>query len=156
MAAPVGVCNNPDPVSSVVGIDGRSRNNERPCGVVHTFQVRKHFVEAHADVPSNILSKHPSGPAFVHEPSHFRPEVTVIFLAPSLPGHTKGLAWVSSADEVHRPNCVGSELSDVLMDRGVGPVFGKHSSAIGVNLAEGDGVHSRSFETKAKSSYPTE
>jgi hypothetical protein len=70
----------------VRGIDGASRNNNRPAGVAFAFQVRKHLVEAHADVPNNVFSNNPTGPDGSHEPVHFRPEVAVIFLAASLPG----------------------------------------------------------------------
>ena len=90
----VAVGHNPDPLPTVRSIDGTSRNTKRPCGVLTGFQVRKHSVEAHLNVSSNILSKHPTGPAFSHEPIHFRPEVAVIFLAALLPGDTKGLAWI--------------------------------------------------------------
>tara|TARA_R110000744_G_scaffold378045_1_gene493706 strand:- start:207 stop:488 length:282 start_codon:yes stop_codon:yes gene_type:complete len=82
------------------GIDGASWNNNRLAGVAFALQVRKHFVEAHADVSSNVLKQTPSGPDGSHEPFNFRPEVTVIFLAFSLPGMTKGLAWVSPANKV--------------------------------------------------------
>jgi len=81
--------------------DGASWNNKRPAGVTFGFQVSQHVIETHADVPSNILSNDPSGPEFVHEPTKFRPEVAVIFLALSLPGSGKGLAWVSAANNVN-------------------------------------------------------
>jgi len=66
-----------------------------------SLQVRKHVIEAHADVTSNIFSNDPSGPEFSHEPIKFRPEVAVIFLAPSLPGGGERLAWVSAANNVN-------------------------------------------------------
>jgi hypothetical protein len=94
------------------GIDGASWNNKRPAGVAFVFQVRKHFVEAHVDVSSNIFSNDPSGPCGNHDPTHFRPEMTVIFLAPPLPGETKGLAWVSPANNVN-----GSDFSFNLLSR---------------------------------------
>jgi len=102
-----GVSQNPDPVSSVRGIDGASWNNKRPCGVSFAFQVRKHLVEAHADVSSNILKHTPSGPDGSHEPFNFWPEVTVIFRAFSLPGRAEWLAWISSANNVNMSNCIG-------------------------------------------------
>jgi hypothetical protein len=83
-------------VSSVRGIDGTSRNNKRLAGVADAFQVRKHRVELHADEPSNILTNDPSGPDFLYNSAHFRPEVTVILLAPSLPGCREWLARKSS------------------------------------------------------------
>jgi len=85
----------------VRGTNGASWNNKRPAGVTLSFQVRKHVIEAHADVPSNVFSNDPSGPEFVHEPHKFWPEVAVIFLASSLPGCGERLAWVSAANNVN-------------------------------------------------------
>tara|TARA_Y100000310_G_scaffold4433_1_gene5342 strand:- start:223 stop:615 length:393 start_codon:yes stop_codon:yes gene_type:complete len=78
----------------VRGIDGTSRNTCRPAGVAETFQVRKHSVEAHRlpNKPRNILAKHPSRPHALNDPSHFRPEITVIFCASALPGVAPRLA----------------------------------------------------------------
>jgi hypothetical protein len=95
------VGHNPDSVPSVRGIDGASWKYNRPCGVAFAFQVRKHLVEAHVDVPSNIFSNDPTGPNGSHEPMHFRPEMAVIFLAASLPGKGEGLAWVSAGNNVN-------------------------------------------------------
>src|SRR5690606_12392125 len=97
----LGVGHNKDPVPSVRGTDGSSRNNKRPCLVACVFQVRKHIVEAQTDVSSNIFSKYPSGPEFPHESKHFRPEIAVILRASSLPGNTERLAGVSSANKVN-------------------------------------------------------
>ena len=83
------------------GADGASWNNKRLAGVAFVFQVRKHDVEAHADVPSNVFTHDPSGPEFVHEPINLRPEVAVICRALSLAGCGKGLAWVAAANKVN-------------------------------------------------------
>jgi len=85
----------------VRGVNGASWNNKRPAGVTLSFQVRKHVIEAHADVASNVLSNDPSGPEFSHEPTKFRPEMAVIFLASSLPGSGERLAGVSPANNVN-------------------------------------------------------
>jgi hypothetical protein len=85
----------------VRGIDGASWYNTRPPGVARVFQVSQHFVEPHADVPSNILENSPSRPDGNQEPINFRPEVAVIILAFSLPGGTKWLAWVAPANNVN-------------------------------------------------------
>jgi|ERR1035437_10559243 hypothetical protein len=89
------------------GIDGTSRNNNRPCGVADAFQVRKHTVEFHVDDSRHVLSKNPSWSCLRNNSEHFRPDVTVIFLAPSLPGTTERLARKSPCDEPH-PGVVGS------------------------------------------------
>jgi RNA 3'-terminal phosphate cyclase len=79
----------------VWGVDAASWNIKRLAGVALTFQVSKHLVERQIDDSRHILTKHPSGPDFRYNSAHFRPEVTVIFLASALPGDRKGLAGES-------------------------------------------------------------
>jgi len=95
-----GVGHNPNPVAPVRGTDGASRNNRRPPGVAETFQVSQHVVEAHRDVPSNVLKTDVARSEFINKPSNFRPEVAVILLAQSLPGMREGLAGVAGGEEV--------------------------------------------------------
>tara|TARA_Y100000310_G_scaffold303163_1_gene341246 strand:+ start:618 stop:1046 length:429 start_codon:yes stop_codon:yes gene_type:complete len=138
----------------VRGIDGDSRNNKRPCGVAEAFQVRKHRVEAHADVPSNIFSKHPSGPELVHEPIHFRPEVAVIFRASALPSVTEWLAWVSAANNGNwsdiTQHLLAGECANVLVYRYVGPMLFQHLAAKGVVFAESYCLHTRSLQAQGE------
>jgi hypothetical protein len=122
-----GVGHNPEPVSSVRGVNGASRNNKRLRGVAESVQVRKHIVEAHADVPSNVLTNDPSGPECLDKTAHLWPEVTVIFRAKSLPGMTEGLAGIPSGDNINSSNSIcikalRSQLSNVGIDRNVWPV----------------------------------
>jgi hypothetical protein len=113
------VGNNPHPVSPVGGVEGASWNNKRPSGVAFTFQVNKHLVEAHADVPTNILKDAPrglscGGSQFSYKSHNLRPEVAVIFLAFSLPCKGKRLAGlrIPAADNI---NCLaGGYLFDLL------------------------------------------
>jgi hypothetical protein len=91
-----GVAHNRDSISSVWGIDGTSRNNNRLAGVTDSFQVRKHLVERQRDDSSNVLTNNPTGSDLLYNSKHFRPEVTVIFLASSLPGCTEWLARKSA------------------------------------------------------------
>tara|TARA_R100001509_G_scaffold158629_1_gene124061 strand:- start:91 stop:438 length:348 start_codon:yes stop_codon:yes gene_type:complete len=97
----VGVCNNPDSVASVLGIDGTSWNNKRLAGVAFTFQVRKHRVEFHVDDSSNVFANDPSGLYFAYDSEHLRPECAVIFCASLLPGNGERLARESSANKLN-------------------------------------------------------
>jgi hypothetical protein len=100
--APVdGVGQNEHPVSSVRGVDTASWNNKALRGVAFVFQVSKHRVECQIDDPRHILTNDPSGPEFVYDAAHFRPEVTVIFLASALPGEGKRLARESAGNNVN-------------------------------------------------------
>ena len=102
----LGVGHNPQSISPVKCPQGASWNNKRLAGVVRTFQVRKHLVEAQIDESSNIFANNPTGSDFLYKPEIFRPEVTVIFLAFSLPGLTKWLAW-SREPTANKVNCLG-------------------------------------------------
>jgi hypothetical protein len=81
-----GVGHDPNPVSPVEGVDGTSRNNNRPAGVAVFFQLSQNSVEAHRDVPSNVLCQDETGSAEVNDAAHLRPEMAVILRAQSLPG----------------------------------------------------------------------
>jgi hypothetical protein len=100
----LGVGHNPHPVASVRGVDGASRNNNRPRGVADTFQRSKTIVERHIDDSSNILTKHPTGLKFRNNAQHLRPEETVIRLASSLPGTTEWLAGKTAGNEPRTAN----------------------------------------------------
>jgi hypothetical protein len=78
LSAAFGVAHNPNSVSSVRGIDTRSRNSKRLGAKADTLQVKKHLVEFHTDETSNVLTKHPSGPDFLNNSVHLRPDRTVI------------------------------------------------------------------------------
>jgi hypothetical protein len=107
------VGNNPDSHSSVEGSHGASWNKHRPDGVADTFQVRNTTVEFHLDEPSNVFTQDDSGSCFFNNAEHFRPEVTVIFRAPALPGMTERLARKSTCDEIDSVEVSAVKVSDV-------------------------------------------
>jgi hypothetical protein len=100
----------------VSGIDGASWNNKRLHGVAFTLQVRNTVVELHRDESSNVLTNDPSGPGFLYNPEHFRPERTVVILASSLPGLGKWLAWKPACKQSCSPVFFSVELSDVIVE----------------------------------------
>jgi hypothetical protein len=126
----------PNAVSAMRGTFGASWNNKRPAGVSLAFQVRKHDIEAHADVPSNVLSNDPSGPEFVHEPTKFWPEVAVIVLACALPGCGEWLAGVSPANNVNWSDIFAPQLAHVHMDRNARPMLCQHPTRERLNLTK--------------------
>jgi hypothetical protein len=130
----VGHC--PDPLALVRGTDAASWNNKRPAGVSFAFQVSKHVIEAHADVPSNILSNDPSGPEFVHEPTKFWPEVAVIVLACALPGCGEWLAGVSPANNVNWSDIFAPQFPHIHMDRNARPMLCQHPTRERLNLTK--------------------
>jgi hypothetical protein len=126
--AGVGMSQDPDPVSPVVGTDGASWNKKYLLLISFAFQVSQHTVEPHIDVPSNIFCNDPSGPDLLDKSEKFRPEVTVICLAFSLPGNAKWLAGIAPANKSNVPDPVffklfSCECSNVIVLRHVGPVL---------------------------------
>jgi hypothetical protein len=91
-----GVAHNPNPISSVRGIDTASWNNDRLDFVSTRFQIRTDLVECQADDSNNILTNNPSWPCLLYDSEHLRPEIAVIVLASPLPGITERLAGKSS------------------------------------------------------------
>lgn len=80
----------PDAVTPVWGADGASWNNKCPRGVTFGFQVRKHVIEPHRYVPSNIFSNDPRRPDLPYKSHKFRPEVTASPLPRRFPALLKG------------------------------------------------------------------
>ena len=99
----LGVGQNGTPFSSVRGIDTASWNKETLDFVTFCFQRRKHLVECQIDDSRHSLTNDPSGLEFSYNSEHFRPEVTVIILASTLPGNGEWLTGESSGNNV---NCV--------------------------------------------------
>jgi hypothetical protein len=98
------------------------------------FQIIKHLVECHWDEARNIFTKDESGSEFVNNPQHFRPEVTVICRALSLPGNGKRLARESSANKVNWLKVCVSALSHVSELWDVGPVCCEDSLTVFIYL----------------------
>ena len=76
--------------------------------------------------------------------------MAVIRLACSLPSKAEGLARVSSANKLHWTDIGAAELADVSVDGDAGPVPAQDPTAVGVDLAEGDGSHSSSLEPEGE------
>jgi hypothetical protein len=93
--------------------DGASWNNKRPDFIALAFQVRTHLVECHVDDSSNVLTNDPSGPGLSNDSEHFRPEVTVIRLAFSLPGTTERLAGEAPGKQSCLSESCAVEVADV-------------------------------------------
>ena len=139
------------------GVDGTSRNNKRLDGVILAFQVSAHLVERHIDDPSNVLANNPSGPEIRDNSKHFRPEVTVILLASSLPGNGKRLTGESARNNVNcSQSCLFIETllrqrADVPPARHVRPVFFQNLCRVVRPLALSDGGKSGPLGGKVKS-----
>jgi len=82
----------------VWGCHGTSWKYNRLRFVTRVFQISQCVVERQMDEPTNVFTKHPSGPEFAYNSKHFRPEEAVIILALSLPGDGEWLTRESSGE----------------------------------------------------------
>lgn len=117
------VRNDPNSVSTVWGIDGTSWNNERFCGVINGLQVIEHRVEAQRDEAKHIFTKHPTGPCFLYNSSHFSPERAVVVFSSSFSAERERLTRKSPCDEVKSFELSAVECFDVVMYWHPGKVF---------------------------------
>jgi hypothetical protein len=135
------------------GIDGTSRNNNRPRGVAEIFQVRKHVVEFHADDSRHVLTNDPSGPGLLNNSAHFRPEVAVICRASLLPGEAEWLARKSPCNQVGADSANGSDISEV----GHGwPITFEDFAGIRFDFTECNGAEAGGIGCERKASYSRE
>jgi hypothetical protein len=143
-----GVGHNPNPFAPVPRIDGTSRYDKDRRSISKIFQVMKHLVEPQIDVPNNILSNNPSGPRFVDNSKHFRPEVAVIIRAFSEPGLGERLTRVSAANKVwFCVKIVSFQFSNVMEYRHHWPMLAQHCSALFVYLTHRRDGHARTFKS---------
>ena len=151
----------PDPLPDVRGIDGCSRNNNRPPGVAVGLQVSEHLVEPQCDVTNNVFSNDPSGSDFANKSAHFRPEMARVLLASLFAGVRERLAGVAAADDIDGTDSVGSksscgEASHVVVTGDTGPVLGEDCATERLDFAERDGSHSCALEAERKATDATE
>jgi hypothetical protein len=107
------------------------------------FQVREHLVECQRDDASNVLTNDPTGPEFVDNAAHFRPEVTVVSLRELGAGNGKRLAREAASEEVDGAGVAevsGVSLSckflDVSIDGSVRLVLLQHVLTKRINFAK--------------------
>jgi hypothetical protein len=151
-----GVAHNPNPVSSVRGVDGASWNNDRFDFVTFRFQVSVHLVECQADDSNNILTNDPSWPCLLYDSEHFWPEIAVIVLASPLPGVTEWLAGKSSREKSDSSICRAIERFDVSVDWDIRPMLFEDGLGVGFVVAESNGLKSSPSSGKSKSSNTAE
>lgn len=90
-----------------------------------------------------------AGPQFFDESAVLRPQTGSLSRKPcALAGEADVLARESPANNVNCPDIEGSQVTHILEDGHAGPVLAEDGSTVGVDLAEGDGSHSGSFESE--------
>jgi hypothetical protein len=156
VAAAVGkVGNDVYPGADVPRLEAASWKIEYPDFVAFALQVRYHRVEDSSSDSRHILSNNPSGPDCRNNAAHFRPEVTVICCAQSLPGDTVRLARESSANNVNCSEFVTLHLSYVGYPPHVRPVFCQNAAAIVVNFHLTGALHAGPVKAQVKAADAT-
>ena len=96
----VGVGHKPQAISSMGRVDGTSRDNCRPAGVVDAFQIRTHSVEPIlSNRCRNLFSHDDWGTHGADEAEEDRPEVAFVRLRGAFPGDAEGLAGRTSGPQ---------------------------------------------------------
>lgn len=93
-------------------------------------------------MPNNIFCNNPTWVALSDESQHFRPEVTVICRAQSLPGKTEWLAWISSANNVNVSNVASFQCPYIVKYRNIRPMLFKDLPAKRFYFAKRHGLKS--------------
>jgi hypothetical protein len=91
----------PKAIASMGRIDGTSRDNGRPPGVVDAFQVSKDSVEPIlANRCRNLFSHEDSGPAGTDEAKEVGPQVPVVILSSACAGDREWLAGTGACPQL--------------------------------------------------------
>lgn len=146
----VGVANNPDALTEMVGPGMDSTHHERPAGVACRFQVKENLVSPENSEAMDVLNDDPSGSDSSNNPGVLSPESAASAREPfrfRTRGMTDVLAGEPSANKVC---CWGCQRADIRVARDSWPVLCEDGSAVGVDFAELDGSHSRSLKPKAE------
>lgn len=151
------VGHNPCPGSLVDGPNGYSRNNNRPDLIADTFQIKTRLFECHVGEVSNILTQDEARSALVNDSEHFRPEVTVILRASSLPGCTKWLTREAARNEVAPSPFVNDffcERPNVAMNGYSRKVLAQYALRIILDFAKPNSLNSEPSTCKGETTDP--
>jgi hypothetical protein len=146
------VGNNPDAVATVRGANGGSRYAMPLRIKPERGQVAENSVKPPKSEGCDVLHDDVARSNLANEASVLAPQARPLSVnAGSGAGDTDVLAGEAAADDI---DAIGEpfalEAPDVGKARDVRPVLSQDGSAIGLDLAEGDGPHSGPFEPEAE------
>jgi len=134
-------------------IDGTSRNPKHRDLITKGFQVSTHLLDPQIEEARHIFAKEPSGSENGKTADHFRPEVTVICRASSLPGTTEGLAREASAHEVNGLDPLPVDASYVVVTGHGWPMLFEDLSTVLVNFDLPGNLKTGSLKSKIETPY---
>lgn len=139
-----------NPLSPVRRANVVSTHHERPAGVSLRLQVFKHPVSAESAEARDVLSDHPAGSHFSHQPEELGPEPSLVFMPSPAPGTGDGLAGESSDQSVSCREVTHGHSANVSESWKSGPMSLKDGAAVGVDLDLGDALPSGPFEAEVE------
>jgi hypothetical protein len=145
---------NPYSFPEVRRIDGTSWNPKNRDLITKGLQVSVHLLDAQMEEPIHIFTKKPSGPENGETPHHFRPEIAVVVGSSSLPGSTEGLTGESATDKIDAGNPSPIDGGNIVVARDCWPMLLEDFPTIVVVFNLPFNLHSGSFKSKVKPSYP--
>lgn len=151
----VAVCNKPNAVAPVRGVDTASWQYNRPAGVARAFQVRPTRVERQPDKAANVLNHDEAGPKRANQAEELRPEMSRISLALLLARDGEGLTGDASAKKVNCSKLGSGTVIDVAHMRHVRPVVLQDAGAEGVDLDVTGDFPSHPFGSETEAPDPS-
>lgn len=143
---------NPDPFPDVRRIDGTSWNPKHRDLITKGLQISTHLLDPQMEEAVHIFTNEPSGPENVKAAHNFRPEVTVICRASSLPGETE---WLTGEPSTHKVNWLDEspiDGADVVVTGDRRPVLLEDLPAVLVIFHLPFNGESGAFQSKVESS----
>jgi hypothetical protein len=146
-----GVGNKPYSVASVRGTNGGSRYAMPLRIKPERGQVSENSLNSPSKQSCDVLHDDDTGSYIANDSGELGPQAGAFaFDASSLAGVANVLTREPAADDIDSDS-IGSQsisgnCSDVVIARDCRPVFREHGARVGVDLAEGDSLHSRPLE----------
>ena len=157
----MGVGKNVNPLPPMGRSGMGSTHHGRSPGVAARFQVAENPVSPSLPEEMAVLNNNPIGSDFSDDACVFSPEIGASAVdAFAATRRADILAGEPATDDIHGNSIcrklVAGEGPHVVIAGNPRPMFREHAAGVWLNLAEGDGTHSRPFEAKAEASDSAE
>jgi hypothetical protein len=111
----------------------------------------EHLIQSASAKGADVFDDCPRRPEFFDEAPVLAPKAGSSSSEPaSWPGYADVLAGESPTNNVNWTDVEGVQVTHILEDGHGRPVLAEHGSAVGVDLAEGDGTHSGSLKAEGE------
>lgn len=152
-----GVGNNPNSIPRMRGADGGSWNTVPDRIIPERGKVSENGSHPETEQTCDVFHNDELWSYFANDPAILFPKTrSRTFDARSLSSSGNVLAREPAADDIDgnsvSSKSVGCEVSNVMVDRNIGPVFRQHAAGVVLDFAEGDSLKAaRALQAKAES-----